>query len=419
MRILLQICLVLTTYLAASSRAQSSAQSCQAGSINIPTDEDAVEVGSNTVFLNREDPAECDGQVYGWHICRARRSNVPNPEVILAMYHRVSSVFTVVDGSYRELIEPSEYFRVKRGDVVGVCYEEDSENTLELVVENTERELEILSTESCLINIAQVSNQSPRREVALLLSVYIDINECLLGEAMCHENAACSDVVGGENSYNCTCNPGFTGDGFSCVGNSEGAAEVSTATEVGDGGGSEGTTEVGTSSNDRPTSNNEVNVSITPPDNSKRRGQENDSVVGAIVAAFVVVFLIIAVVVTSIILYLSRQRIEQALGRTIDLRRVTTSKRTDTLAKVPDEDHDYDYVIATGQPVDNEYETVNKTPLPAQTSSVVPTSDYEVPVQSLPCKFDPPLKNSPQYEAMLSAPSVKLEVGKVCLHTSS
>ena len=37
---------------------------------------------------------------------------------------------------------------------------------------------------------------------------------------MCHENAACSDVVGGENSYNCTCNPGFTGDGTSCVGES-------------------------------------------------------------------------------------------------------------------------------------------------------------------------------------------------------
>ena len=45
-----------------------------------------------------------------------------------------------------------------------------------------------------------------------------DVNECLLGEAMCHNNAACSDVVGGENSYNCTCNPGFTGDGTSCVG---------------------------------------------------------------------------------------------------------------------------------------------------------------------------------------------------------
>ena len=46
-----------------------------------------------------------------------------------------------------------------------------------------------------------------------------DVDECELGEAMCHDNAACSDVVGGEDSYNCTCNPGFTGDGFSmCVG---------------------------------------------------------------------------------------------------------------------------------------------------------------------------------------------------------
>ena len=196
--------------------------------------------------------------MYGWHICRARGSNAPNPEVILAMYHRVSSLFTVVDGSYRELsvsdvdfeyneeydlecldyiLDPSEYFRVKREDVVGVCYEENSENRLELVVENMERELEILSTDSCTRNTARVSDQSPRTEVALLLSVYIgeqrsanrpsgcvfrliftDINECLLGEAMCHENATCSDVVGGENSYNCTCNPGFTGDGFSCVG---------------------------------------------------------------------------------------------------------------------------------------------------------------------------------------------------------
>ena len=44
------------------------------------------------------------------------------------------------------------------------------------------------------------------------------MDECELGEAMCHENAACSDVVGGEDSYNCTCNPGFSGDGLSCVG---------------------------------------------------------------------------------------------------------------------------------------------------------------------------------------------------------
>lgn len=45
------------------------------------------------------------------------------------------------------------------------------------------------------------------------------MNECVLGEAECHENATCSDVVGEEDSYICTCKPGFTGDGFSsCVG---------------------------------------------------------------------------------------------------------------------------------------------------------------------------------------------------------
>ena len=44
------------------------------------------------------------------------------------------------------------------------------------------------------------------------------MDECLLGESKCHENATCTDVVGGEDSYNCTCNTGFTGDGSSCVG---------------------------------------------------------------------------------------------------------------------------------------------------------------------------------------------------------
>ena len=48
--------------------------------------------------------------------------------------------------------------------------------------------------------------------------VFTDIDECLLGEAECHKNATCSDVVGGEDSYICNCSPGFTGDGFSCVG---------------------------------------------------------------------------------------------------------------------------------------------------------------------------------------------------------
>ena len=45
-----------------------------------------------------------------------------------------------------------------------------------------------------------------------------DIDECAFGQDKCHEKATCSDVVGGDNSYNCTCSSGYTGDGFSCVG---------------------------------------------------------------------------------------------------------------------------------------------------------------------------------------------------------
>ena len=35
---------------------------------------------------------------------------------------------------------------------------------------------------------------------------------------ICHENATCSDVVGGEGSFSCNCNPGYTGNGTTCVG---------------------------------------------------------------------------------------------------------------------------------------------------------------------------------------------------------
>ena len=51
----------------------------------------------------------------------------------------------------------------------------------------------------------------------LILYFMSDVDECSLGETMCHEKATCSDVIGAEGSFNCTCNSGYTGDGFSCV----------------------------------------------------------------------------------------------------------------------------------------------------------------------------------------------------------
>ena len=41
-----------------------------------------------------------------------------------------------------------------------------------------------------------------------------DINECRDGSNRCDENARCDNTLG---SYSCTCNDGFTGDGFRCA----------------------------------------------------------------------------------------------------------------------------------------------------------------------------------------------------------
>ena len=41
-----------------------------------------------------------------------------------------------------------------------------------------------------------------------------DINECTNGRAECHDNASCTNTDG---SYECTCDTGFTGDGFNCT----------------------------------------------------------------------------------------------------------------------------------------------------------------------------------------------------------
>ena len=48
-----------------------------------------------------------------------------------------------------------------------------------------------------------------------ILPLVADINECLEGTHICDSNAACDNDDG---SYDCSCNTGYTGDGFSCSG---------------------------------------------------------------------------------------------------------------------------------------------------------------------------------------------------------
>ena len=42
-----------------------------------------------------------------------------------------------------------------------------------------------------------------------------DILECERDLDDCDSNATCTNTIG---SYLCSCNPGFTGDGFTCIG---------------------------------------------------------------------------------------------------------------------------------------------------------------------------------------------------------
>ena len=52
---------------------------------------------------------------------------------------------------------------------------------------------------------------------ANIISDVVDIDECFEGRDTCHSNATCMDTDG---SFECTCDNGFTGDGYNCSGKS-------------------------------------------------------------------------------------------------------------------------------------------------------------------------------------------------------
>ena len=44
----------------------------------------------------------------------------------------------------------------------------------------------------------------------------VDVDECANGSDRCHENAFCTNVVGGDPGYTCECSNQYSGDGFDC-----------------------------------------------------------------------------------------------------------------------------------------------------------------------------------------------------------
>ena len=67
----------------------------------------------------------------------------------------------------------------------------------------------------CMSKLAKVNTFNENSTCFFVLAS--DVNECMEGTDSCHTNADCTDTVG---SFQCTCSPGYSGDGVvSCNGN--------------------------------------------------------------------------------------------------------------------------------------------------------------------------------------------------------
>jgi hypothetical protein len=67
------------------------------------------------------------------------------------------------------------------------------------------------------IAIPVIITKKPDMRNSKLHIIIIDVNECVT-ESPCHTNATCNNTDG---SYTCTCDTGYSGDGFSCDGKNE------------------------------------------------------------------------------------------------------------------------------------------------------------------------------------------------------
>ena len=136
-----------------------------------------------TVYINTEEPAPCNGTVYGWHYCSDEASGTSPLQVQLAMYRSFGEdSYLLVSGSRYELrvedgidsytcqdefLEPSEHFSVEQGDMVAACW--SSENRVELFADKRRHDL-IIGGQCSQDSIDEFTVKTRR---TLLLSAYI------------------------------------------------------------------------------------------------------------------------------------------------------------------------------------------------------------------------------------------------------
>lgn len=64
-------------------------------------------------------------------------------------------------------------------------------------------------------SILLIKSRVETASILMSLNVITDVDECLVGNGGCHAKAQCTNTVG---SRNCSCLPGYIGDGFGCAG---------------------------------------------------------------------------------------------------------------------------------------------------------------------------------------------------------
>lgn len=144
------------------------------------TSEPVGPLESAHVYINNDNPVQCRGTVYAWHLCPTLESDHINEEsaesedepyevdLVLTMYRsRPNGNLKIVKGSYHEIseevsvdeciniyLERSEWFEVNEGDMVAACWYDGNE--IELAVHQDGKnliEFEHSQIQSCSENL--------------------------------------------------------------------------------------------------------------------------------------------------------------------------------------------------------------------------------------------------------------------------
>ncbi|CAI7992982.1 hypothetical protein GBAR_LOCUS1166 [Geodia barretti] len=116
-------------------------------------------------------------------------------------------------------LDPSEYYPIQKKDRVGACLRPDGDTEYLDILRYRSRERVHSWTGggSCTeadMEISPTIRISNRQNAQLHLDVDINIDECAVGVHNCHRDATCSDIVGADGSFQCSCNTGYSGDGI-------------------------------------------------------------------------------------------------------------------------------------------------------------------------------------------------------------